>query len=319
MGAAALAGAAFSGVILAAKGFPDRYPPGIQAVLAAANDIERIRSHCFQSMTVAPEPLPLCRFGDATKTPSIALWGDSHSSALMPALDEAAHDAGRSGILLGRSRCPPLLDVMLTDARNDLCARFNRDALGVASGPSIRTVVLTARWAIYERGSGYGHDAYETRAMVDLAHRAPGEDQRALFEALLERSVRSLVAAGKQVVVVAPIPEAAVPLPDALARATIFHLGSAPSLPRADYLARDSEVLSVLRDLARRYPIRIVDPAAILCGPESCAYQKNGRSLYADYNHLSLLGAHTVAPIFAPVLPKASLGLHQKMLRGLNR
>jgi peptidoglycan/LPS O-acetylase OafA/YrhL len=302
MSSAAIAGAAFAGVMQIAKGLPDRYPPDIRAILAAANDIDKIRGHCFQAMEADPGKLPLCRFGVSGKAPTVAIWGDSHSSALVPAMDDATRAAGRSGILLGRSRCPPMLDIMLTDAPNDLCARFNAGALRVLADPAIRTVVLTARWAIYERGTGYGHDSQETRAMVDLSHRVSGEDQRVLFAALLERTIRALLAVHKQVVLVGPIPEALVSLPDTLARAKLYRLSAMPTLPRDDYVARNSDVVAAMTDLAQRYPIQIADPAKVFCDAQSCAYARDGQSLYTDHDHLSVFGAHTVAPMFKGML-----------------
>jgi hypothetical protein len=302
-GAAMAVSLVIAGALYALDGLPQRFAPDVRRILAESFDAEKRRHDCFNRTPEEVERGDFCTIGYAgAAKPTFLFWGDSHADALLPAVEKAAAAAHRKGIFIGHGRCPPTLDLMLTDEPTNRCARLNADALKIALAPNIATVILAARWAYYDRGSGYGVDANETRHLIDLEPGAPKrETQHAAFERILTRTVKALLAADKKVVLVAPVPEVGVPVPETLAHAAIA--GRAVDIrPTLDtYRSRQAGVLATLTHLHSRYNVAIVDPAAALCAGDRCAVEAEGRPLYVDHHHLSAFGATTISDIFAGV------------------
>jgi peptidoglycan/LPS O-acetylase OafA/YrhL len=297
------ASVAVAGTLYGLNGLPQRFPEKVQRILAEASDFEPRRHGCFNRTPEQVARGAFCTIGDAKAAKAtFLLWGDSHADALLPAIDAAAARAGRKGYFIGHGRCPPILSLMLTDEPTLRCARLNEGASKVARSPAIATVILAARWAYYDRGSGYGLDASETRHLIDLAPGAPKkESQSAAFARMLERTVRILTAMGKKVVLVAPVPEVGVPVPETLARIALQgrHDDIRPTV--AAYRARQADVLADLAYLQVKYGATVVHPAGFLCAGGRCAVEKDGRPLYVDHHHLSVYGAMQISGLFAGI------------------
>jgi peptidoglycan/LPS O-acetylase OafA/YrhL len=299
-GAATAACMVVSGAVYASQGLPQRFPPNVQTILAEAFDAEPLRDRCFNRTPQEVERGDFCMIGDqSVVSPTFVLWGDSHADAILPAVEAAAAPAHRKGIFVGRGRCPPLLKIMLADEPNDLCARLNDHALMLAKGTTISVVILATRWAYYERGTGYGADQSDTDRLIDLSPKR-GEDQaqHAVFQRALARTVHALVQAGKKVVLVAPIPEIGVAVPEAQARIALGR-GENDVRPAASaYFARQAGVLATFDSLRRADGVTIIDPARSLCDSGRCAIAVEGKPLYMDYHHLSVFGARRLSPLF---------------------
>ena len=303
-GAATATTLVLSGALYASDGLPGRFPPNVQTILAEAFDAEPLRHQCFNRTPEEVERGDYCIIGDPSAArPSFLLWGDSHADAVLPGVDLAAERAHRKGIFIGHGRCPPLLNLMLTDEPTDRCARLNNDTLKLIEAKAIPLVILAARWAYYERGEGYGVDQSETRRLIDLMP-SPGEaqNQHAVFVRVLTRTVEALQRAGKKVVLVDPIPEVGVAVPEALARAALGRGGGDIRLTTAAYYARAGDVRADFDALRESYGVTIVDPAQLLCREGRCAVEAQGRPLYVDHHHLSVFGADRLSPLFQQVL-----------------
>ncbi|HLJ53223.1 MAG TPA: acyltransferase family protein [Rhizomicrobium sp.] len=291
-----------SALLFAFQGLPQRFPSGVQRILAEADDIEPRRHECFNQSAEDVATGRICTIGDPkARTPSFLLWGDSHGDALLPAVEAAAAHGGRKGLFVGHGRCPPLLHLSLTDEPTGRCAELNDAALKLALRTEIKEVILVARWAYYDQGVGYGPDANEVRHLIDLDPPAtPDSSQHAGFARILERTVLTLLKAGKKVIIVAPVPEPGFDVPEALARDALYGAGERQTLAALDYRRRDTFVLTELARLHAKYGVPIIDPAALLCASDKCILQRDGRPLYADHHHLSVFGAMQVSALFTP-------------------
>ena len=289
-----------SGLLFAVHGLPQRFPAGVQRILAETDDIEPRRHECFNRSAEDVERGHICTIGDAKAAlPTFLLWGDSHGDALLPAVDAAAARAGRKGLFVAHGRCPPLLHLSLTDEPTGRCAQLNDAALKLAMRKEINKVILVARWAYYDQGDGYGPDANEVRHLIDLDPPAtPDSSQHAGFARILERTVLALLKADKRVVIVAPVPEPGFDVPEAMARDALYGTGERQILTAADYRARDAFVLIELRKVHIKYGVRIIDPATALCALDNCVLRRDGRPLYADHQHLSVFGAMQISGLF---------------------
>jgi peptidoglycan/LPS O-acetylase OafA/YrhL len=300
-GAAMAATLLVSGALFAFHGLPQRFSPEVRRIFSEADDVEPRRHGCFNLSPDAVRAGRACLVGDTHASgATFILWGDSHADAILPAVDAAAARVGRKGLFIAHGRCPPILHLSLTDEPTQRCAQLNDAALKLAEQKQISEVVLVARWAYYDQGTGYGPDANEVRHLIDLAPPAQGgESQHATFARMLERTVRALVIAGKKVVIVAPVPEAGIDVPETLALAAIHgsHIDRRPSA--ASYRARNAFVLDDLAALRMKYGVTVVDPAELMCATGHCELTRGGKPLYFDHHHLSVYGAQQLTGLFA--------------------
>jgi peptidoglycan/LPS O-acetylase OafA/YrhL len=291
-------------LLFAAHGLPQRFPSGVQRIFAEADDIEPRRHECFNRSAEDVEQGRICTIGDV-KAPAATfiLWGDSHGDALLPAVDAAAVRAGRKGFFVAHGRCPPLLHLALTDEPTERCALLNDATFKLAMRKEINEVILVARWAYYDQGEGYGPDANEKRHLIDLDPPVtPDSSQHAGFARILERTVLALMKAGKNVVIVAPVPEPGFDVPEVLARDEQYGAGEGQTLAASDYRARNAYVLIELGKLHAKYGVPIIDTASVLCASNDCVLQREDRPLYVDHHHLSVFGAMQISGLFIPAL-----------------
>ena len=247
-----------------------------------------------------------CRIGVEGRTPTLMVWGDSHADALMAAFDAQARTHGIAGIDATHGSCPPLLGVEVHEREDNLCPALADAALALIERYDIRKVVLAGRWAGYAEGRLYQAAAPPVvLRQVGAPASAFRGDNHAIFAAALERTLARLSGEGRQVYLVAPVPEVDRPVPDTLARAALFHRAVAFAPTRQAYDARQSFVRPTLDRLAHRYGAIEIDPAGRLCGPGRCRLTLDGRPLYYDADHLSVYGAHFLAPLVAPVFAAA--------------
>ncbi len=305
------AGAALSAGLVAGlavtwgDGLPGRLPADVIAIAQARSDVSQDGRRCLSLPFRAGDTEVGCEIGDTDAAGSFLLWGDSHAGALLPGIDAAARALGRSGRFAGRSACPPLADVDGPRAFAGDCRDFNDAVLAqVLTDPAVRTVVLAARWAIWAEGTRYGQETGPGLPLTDddnPVDQAGGN--RGVFARGVTRSVEQLRAAGKEVVIIGPVPEAGHDVPITLAKARLgtpdATFSAAPTM--AAFEERQGFVLETLIPLAARTGARIVWPHEVLCGGNRCAVEVDGQPLYSDDDHLTASAALDLAPLFADI------------------
>jgi hypothetical protein len=116
-------------------------------------------------------------------------------------------------------------------------------------------------------------------------------------------TVSRLLAAGKTVVLVYPVPEIGFVVPPAVGR--LIARGGDPqslNLPLASFMQRQDVVLSALDHAGTSQRIFRVYPHKRLCNATECLVFAGGRSLYRDDDHLSSAGVDLVLPEFGSIL-----------------
>ncbi len=246
--------------------------PGRDAVLrAGASDFSADRKRCHSSGNRWLDYDARCLFGPETAGKTLAVWGDSHGVEIARALGDQATDR-RIAELTGSS-CPPALDY--TPPGRPRCAEVNRGFVErLSQDASVDTVLLVARYEFYLNARG-----------------------AAAFEAGLASSVKRLREAGKQVLLLDPVPTYRYPVPAALALR--WRRGDEPAAQgqmAADYRIRQAESLALLQRLTADGQAERVELGPLLCGGPRCQVLEGDASLYFDDNHLSMRGAAKVAP-----------------------
>lgn len=123
------------------------------------------------------------------------------------------------------------------------------------------------------------------------------------FRQALVTTVQTLTARNQHVWLVMPVPEMPFDAPSSL-EVTVRNGGDARwvGMSYAAYLERAGRVRELFEALQTGSErVHVIDPAALLCEGGFCRTAENGRSLYADDNHLTTLGLQVIRPAFAPL------------------
>lgn len=304
-GAAAVMGFIFSvgALDLARKGFPERFSP---EVIAVARNTKSVAGEGLLDACKGKPGKVACILG-APVSPSYAVWGDSHARVMAAAIASLAEQYGKSVQLFANTGCPPVIDLVGSGRRfNQKCALKNTKTMqALESSPTIDTVILISRYAAYINGIVEPRigAAYGSGLILGVAGEAlDPQAAAAIFERQLDVTVSRLLAAGKTVVLVYPVPEMGFSVPSAVSR--MLARGGDPqslNLPLASFMKRQDVVLSALDRAGNSQRIFRVYPHKRLCSASECLVYVAERSLYLDDDHLSIAGMDLVLPEFAPI------------------
>jgi peptidoglycan/LPS O-acetylase OafA/YrhL len=289
-------------------GFPQRYPDDIRRILAVGSNPDEACSYLTVEQIRRDG---LCKIGAKGSTsPSFLLWGDSHADAVERAIDEVAARRGIAGLYATSSGCAPLIGVKVFvgwQSGRDFCVAVNDEIARIAADKTITQVILVARWAKNAEGTEFGEPTEAPKLLTDdETPDAALANDRAVFARGLRRTIALLVQEGKEVVIVASIPEIGPSVPEAIVKRRLLGktVDIRPSL--AEYLTRQDYVFQVLDALRGEFPITIVYPHQILCASSRCEIEIDGRPLYRDGHHLTDFGAEQLEPMFDQVMRGAA-------------
>ncbi len=268
-------------LVFQANGLPGRFNAHEQAAFAASDDYDHDRGRCHLAKDRLMDYARTCVYGDPHADPSIAVWGDSHGAELSVALGRclaAQHLAVRQ---ITASACPPSVGY---DIRyNRACREHNADTLAHLKADSrVKTVILTANYLRYDN------------------------DESAAMLGGLEISALELQNAGKQVVIVYPLPVYGFDPPSQAGLA--LRLGRDPAaigMSRADFDRDNRLVTTELDGFTAAHGILPLRPADMLCDASLCrVYNAKLGVLYFNNQHLSLTGAGLLADRLMSLKPQ---------------
>ncbi len=302
---AVLASLGFGFAAGAGGGWPERFA---DASVKLANYAESFdpRRHACQAGEFGEANA--CLYG-ANVAPKVALWGDSHAAALAPALGQAAAGHGASIKLFSHLGCLSVVGVRKLRDVYDKCMEHNALIIDLLEQDrSLETVVLASRYAVYLRGYSVELGPAETHELNPILITGADEaaqkeeDRTKVYVAALTETVRRLIAAGKTVVLVYPVPEVGYNVPKTLFKLSLQG-GSPESFKRpvSLYRQRNQPVFEALDGLGFSDKIVRLYPHKFLCDELECIAAADGKALYSDDNHLSLEGAAYISAMFEPV------------------
>lgn len=242
----------------------------------------------------------------------IAILGDSHSRVLVPAFEKIAETRAATVVLGDQPGCPPLVGVWLI--RGGEAARSCHDSAAhfaaqvVESGTD--TVVLAARWAMYATGF-YGNHDWRTAVTTDPDRTFITEAERLdELEKGLRRTVEFYREKGIDVILFAQIPEQR-QIPSILVQnAMLMGLDDAAArgmfvrsfVPRADNDRLHAGARGVLQRVADTMDVPLVMPDPVFAEGDHYIWLRGDDSLYLDDDHLSEVGARSLAPLMVEAL-----------------
>ena len=263
-------------------------------------------SNCIVDYGISAPDLSTHCYNSVDATSSVALWGDSHSAALAPALRSEVTSRGYHFVQFSKSSCLPLAGVAKYVPSHpsvvEECVQFNQIVLKtILADARIRTVVLAGRWA-----DPFADGNVEPLLDVDLARahrRSPASAMTAIFVAALTKNITALEASGKRVVLVEDVPNfdfdplcsmltAQIPIRRMLA-SWMIHGNFQPGLAQASFLDAAGRSDEALESVHNRFQdVELIDLRPKLCDRTGlCAYMHAGRLLYSDGQHLTAAGS----------------------------
>lgn len=291
---------AIGAFLIANGGFRNRYKSSLIESFDARDPEWERWMICENKESKISSHQDLCDIGDSGSKLSFLLWGDSHARALASAVDLSAKRSGVKGKITTQTSCPPLISIERPNGTS--CHKFNQAILKYLSdAPEIKTVILAARWVMSSDGTRYKSESGKSIKLVDLqSPDSINTPNVILFELGIKRTVDALLALGKTVVLVKPVPEIGYDVPSAyfVSEITGRDVSSLVSPTWGEYMQRTKNVESIFSKVEKEKPILIVSPSTYLCDAQYCRVVFDGRALYRDNNHLSTFGSKYVSRSF---------------------
>ena len=304
-GLAGLGASAFATIMV--SGAPWRLSSESAAAYSARGDIHPATLYCLNRMPVDG----LCHFGAAYSDDAMVaedpssisgeylLWGDSHATAVLPAVHHLASSNGLNGFVAAYQACAPLVGVQRLDKWNrSRCEDFNAQVLAfLEERDDISLVILAARWPLLVEGSRWGGETGEPARLALV----PGQDPAGLasmgnadaFELGLGNTIDRIRATGREVLIMGGIPEIGWNVPERWANHYRFDQPAPPAIPVAVVEERQADANAILARLAGREGVSVLPIVPALCS-EGCPTRSDGRLLYHDDDHLTRFGAEEV-------------------------
>ncbi len=254
------------------------------------------RGVCHANKTRYLRPDDVCVYFDGN--PSWAVFGDSHVVEPAYAL---AQLLTLKNIALSHhsfSGCPPALNYQ--QLGNELCTKWLNEHLDyLESNKSIKTVLVGFRYssAIYGDNVAVYPDVPSEVLLNNIVPYADYSDQEKLdlYWNSLEEIIVRLLASGKRVLLLEPIPELPMHIGRGVTSFSIFGnstlLDLTTATPKEYYFQRHEFILSRLRALPPNENLMLIDVYDLLCHDKGCPAVINESAIYFDDDHLSVIGS----------------------------
>jgi len=311
---AAVGSVAFAAVGLAgqvSEGWPGRIDGNLLSSIEHAQLQPPAETSCLVTGSGDETPEGSCLLVRSENTFAY-LIGDSHAAAIANEMQNAFEKTNVGLIAATERGCPPVENVYVYVEDKSRCFNHNEAVYGrLAGDPAIEYIVIVARWALYMEATrfnnGEGGIEHHEILHVDMAlDENQAEQPRQPYRTYLSRayadSVRRLVALGKKVILVYPIPEAGWDVPRYIRNYHLRNPGDAYAVRTGStsypvFRRRNQSAYAALDSIGDYPNLLRVYPEKVFCDShlkQRCIVQQDGRLLYRDDDHLSNTGAALV-------------------------
>jgi peptidoglycan/LPS O-acetylase OafA/YrhL len=265
-----------------------------------------IRNQCDRNDDGKGHGVDFCLFGmaNAQASPDIAVFGDSHSEALLPAFDAAAKARGETIVHIGLGGCPPLLglDVANGNYNAGICTDLANREFEYIKSKGIKRLVLVSRWTLYTDGDYDHKDASRYFLISESSREKSREASRRVFASALNQTIDAYRSIGTDVYIVAQVPQQMINPKNLYYR--LARQSSEPeeeklqlvydlSVPMARHEALQRFTREVFQDQDQRKRIKLITLDDLFCKEQACLIGDDN-SWYQDYNHLNAHGAKLI-------------------------
>ncbi|MFK8016551.1 MAG: acyltransferase family protein [Gammaproteobacteria bacterium] len=254
--------------ILQQNGLPSRLNEQATVVNAAAGTNYRCPVREFISFGASRACRLNLQSRDAQDA-NVILLGNSHAQMYAPAVKSVLGDRALKGLLVPLNGCLP------TSTLN-----INAGCVGAAQRNLVEVLKLTdATVAVI--GMDWAHDELFDRD----GQRVDNADNAALIGAV-DQLVDALIESGKRVVLIGPIATPGWDLASVMSRELAYSREATRplSVPLETFTARHGGAIA---HFEQRPDVALVRADTVQCGAKSCDFLVDGRSLFADSNHIA--------------------------------
>lgn len=279
------------------QGLPERYGdvPLANSILSSP---KRAKCHSEGGSLAAADA---CKLSGPYAT-NWAVLGDSHGVELAYELGKRLEQKKIGLTQYTLSSCPPAL---LHKLKMPGCSQWQSDAVNLINADqSIKTVVLIFRSSAFLAGKDIKHYPEvpdEDRSFefefngVDVSK----EQSYQMFWENYQHLIDLLLNAGKQVVVLDPLPELPLDIRQLVYPKELlsgqYHLPLENTTTLEFYRRRNMFILQHLDAMPARTDVLRISPLSVFCNEVYCSAVKHNTSLYFDDDHPSLFGAGLLA------------------------
>ncbi|MEQ1878229.1 MAG: acyltransferase family protein [Bdellovibrionia bacterium] len=280
--------AVLGGIVLQQKGLPARHAfiEGMRASQEPfrANKDTETGKVCRGRIIEVDE----CAISNPDSPPTIALIGDSHAGHLFPGLKSILDERKENLVLLAQNGTSPLINVVSKRSPDTtLDHAFNL----VLKSPSIHTVILSSFWGNYYEEAGIELPDGMYKMVIQDITETKETNQANIFAKAFQRTVETLQAAKKQVIIFYDIPTLPFRLDMCLPRPIVGAKRKctfSAELDRTKQQGYRKTLDSVLRKLS---PVQVYDPVPFFCRDNECSVYRDSIILYTNEHHFSAAGS----------------------------
>jgi peptidoglycan/LPS O-acetylase OafA/YrhL len=216
----------------------------------------------------------------------IVLLGNSHAQMYAPVWASILIDRGLTGLLIPVNSCLPTVQANYTRYCNDVA---RRNLTGLANLPRARTVIVGLTW-------------HQTDNLIDPSGLKVDNRDNAALVAALDDLIDQIHRIGKKVILIGPIAEPGWDVPSIISRQLAFgHPCDRPIfLLKSEFTQRFE---ASFRHFEARGDISFVRVDRVQCSEDRCFYLLDGRSLFADGNHIAAAELWRFRTLFEASLP----------------
>lgn len=289
-------------------GYPFRMPPDVLSVLKYRTSWPETYRRCISGRDEGErlDPAKACIHG-ADRPAQVAIWGDSHAAVLAKPLGDALGEHGYSVRELTVGSCIPVVGLKNSALkRTEYCAVHNQKMLDyLVEARDIDVVVLNAFWNSYterrdfDTRAGWVQSDQVIALPLDATISISDSERLSFMASHLRDEVGALLVAGKEVVLLYPLPEAGFDPPEEMARRIWrgerqWRTMGYPTAAFEDYSLLSRAMLDGAGVDSR---IHRLDVSGAFCEAEgTCKVVQAGIPLFFNENHLSLAGTAKVVP-----------------------
>lgn len=326
-GRAAVFGASLAGIAMSVafglsgynqKGFPSRLAqastPFFDAVQASFDEGPSYHEPCTFDIDIPETYAEFCVvFAPDGADREIAVIGDSHQAALLPAFEDVATQNNVRVLSAAVAGCPPLLGTRYSVSEalpvsSEVCYEVVQKQAEAVVARGVDAVVLVSRWLLYTSDVDTGEN-------LVLLSRFGGDESRdekasrEVFESVLAETIAFYREAGIKVVLVQQVPELNVDPRHVVNRAMMLRQSTETAwrfiqeafTRRSDHENKQAYVRRVFSSMAGP-GVTVVSLQDAFAEGAKFIWLADGKALYFDDNHLTVAGARRAEPLLAQEL-----------------
>ncbi|HKL04774.1 MAG TPA: acyltransferase family protein, partial [Roseovarius sp.] len=240
---------------------------------------------------------------------TVAVFGDSHAQAILPAFEQYSNDTGVRVVKAISAGCAPLIGTYVLNGNFPLgtCHDLGQAQARFVAENDVSTVVLVARWSLYTMGTyGLEGDGY---LLNDQPARQTGgrAAAREVFSKSLRDTAEFYQAQGVRLIILEQVPQMLVKPEDVVHEAMMLGRSPDAALERFEGDGIEVAVHDGLQGFARSEfekldGVEVASVAEAFRDGERYRWFINGRSAYTDLDHVSVYGARLLQPLMARIL-----------------